>query len=72
MSPRLLAVGQARGQRAEQDRDHLIRVGAAHHLPGDPPQVELVRGRGRRASNASGLWWAVLVGWPAGWALLAE
>jgi hypothetical protein len=46
MSPRLLAVGQARGERGEQDRDHLVQVGAAHRLPGDPPQVELVRGPG--------------------------
>ena len=46
MSPRLLAVGQARGERAEQDRDHLVQVGAAHRPPGDPPQVELVRGAG--------------------------
>ena len=35
-------VGQARGERTEQDRDHLVQVGAAHRPAGDPPQVELV------------------------------
>ena len=46
MSPRLLAVGPAQGERAEQDRDHLGHVGAAHRPLSDPPQVELVRGAG--------------------------
>jgi hypothetical protein len=32
--------------RAEQDRDHLGHVGAAHRPLSDPPQVELVRGAG--------------------------
>ncbi len=46
MCPRLLAVGQARGEGAEEDRDHLVHVGVAPRPPGDPPQVELVRGPG--------------------------
>jgi hypothetical protein len=46
MRPRLLAVGQARSEHATQDRDHLVHVGVAHRPPGDPPQVELVRGPG--------------------------
>src|ERR1039457_1470165 len=44
--PRLLAVRQARGQRLEDERDHLVQVGAAHRLARDPPQVELVRAPG--------------------------
>src|ERR1035437_394115 len=44
--PRLLAVRQARGQRPEDERDHLVQVGAAHRLARDPPQVELVRAPG--------------------------
>src|ERR1022692_2741727 len=44
--PRLLAVRQVRGQRLEDDRDHLVQIGAAHRPAGDPPQVELVRAPG--------------------------
>ena len=34
MRPRLLAVGQAGGERAKQDRDHLVHVGVAHRPRG--------------------------------------
>ena len=44
--PRLLAIAKAGDQRAEQYRDHLVKVGTGDGAAGDSPQVELVRGPG--------------------------